>query len=135
MSRITWDESMSVGVKIIDAQHKTLIDGINSFYDAIGTSSGKDLTIDLLNKMKEYSLFHFNSEEQLLNKHGYPELEYQKKEHKTFIGKVDDLDRRLKAGKLVVSLELTSFIKSWITNHIMVNDKKYTAFLNSKGVY
>jgi hemerythrin len=124
MSRINWDESMRVGVKIIDAQHKTLIDAINSFYEAIGSSSGKDLTLDLLKKMKEYSVFHFNSEEQLLNKHGYPELENQKKEHKSFIDKVDDLDMRLKAGKLVVSLELTSFIKSWITSHIMINDKK-----------
>jgi hemerythrin len=85
--------------------------------------------------MKDYSLFHFNSEEQMLKTHGYPELGNHKKEHKGFIEKIEDLNKRISEGRLVVSVELTVFIKAWLTNHIMVNDKKYAAFLNSKWVF
>jgi len=134
MSKINWDDNMSVGIKAIDTQHKILIEAINSFYDAIGSSSSKDLVSSLLKKMKDYTLIHFNSEEQLLKKHGYQELDSHKSEHRNFITKVDDLEKRIKEGRLVVSIELTTFIKTWLTSHIMVIDKKYTDFLHSKGV-
>jgi hemerythrin-like metal-binding protein len=134
MNKIIWEEKMSVGIQIIDIQHKTLIDSINEFYNAIGGSSHNDLTHKLLKKMKEYSIFHFNSEEALLKKHAYPEFDGHKKEHQNFISKIDDIDKRVKSGQMVLSLELTSFIKSWLTNHILVIDKKYSAYLKSKGV-
>jgi hemerythrin len=134
MASINWDQSMSVGIRSIDTQHKSLIESINGFYDAINSSSAKELIVNLLKEMKEYSIFHFFTEESLLKKHGYPDLEQHKSEHHGFIKKIEDMDKRLKEGKLVLSLELTSFIKTWITNHIMVIDKKYSAFLISKGV-
>ena len=134
MAKIIWNEKMSVGVKIIDYQHKMLIDAINGFYEAVGNISNKELIDTMLKKMKDYSVFHFNYEEQLLKKHGYLQLSYHKIEHKNFIDKVEDLNDRFIKGKLIISLEITSFIESWITKHIMVTDKQYGAFLNSKGL-
>jgi hemerythrin len=134
MAKIKWNENMSVGVKVIDYQHKTLIEAINGFYEVVGNISNKELIGNMLKKMKDYSAFHFNYEEQLLKKHGYPQLPYHKIEHKNFIDKVEDLNDRFMSGKLVISLEITSFIESWITKHIMATDKQYGAFLNAKGL-
>ncbi len=135
MAKIKWTDDMSVGVGSIDNQHKVLIAAINEFYQSLDGSVNKDLISDLLTKMKDYSVFHFEFEEELLRRHAYPDFGNHSKEHKNFISKVEDIDKRLKEGKLVLSLELTSFIKEWLTNHIMIVDKKYTSFLNSKGVY
>ena len=50
------------------------------------------------------------------------------------MAKVLDYEERLKDGKFVVSVEITNFIKEWLTKHIMGTDKKYTSFPVEKGV-
>jgi len=35
---------------------------------------------------------------------------------------------KYQSGKLILSLEVTNFIKEWITNHIKQEDKQYAIF-------
>jgi hemerythrin len=132
--KLNWNNNMSVGIETIDNQHKKLVEAINGFYDGINRKSNKEEMLELLKKMKEYSHLHFGYEEGLLKKHGYTLFENHLKEHKSFIEKIEDIENRLKLGKLVISIELTSFLNSWLNNHILVADKKYSSFLLSKGV-
>ena len=39
------------------------------------------------------------------------------------------------SDKFLLHFELAVFLKNWIVNHIMMVDRKYTDFLNSKGIY
>jgi len=64
----------------------------------------------------------------------YPNAASHKKEHAKFIEEVTSVQSRLAQGQPVLSLELTSFIKKWVTEHIMGEDKKYAPFLTSKGL-
>jgi len=38
------------------------------------------------------------------------------------------------SGKGSVSVDLLNFLKDWLVGHIGNSDKKYSQFLNSKGV-
>jgi hemerythrin len=45
-----------------------------------------------------------------------------------------DLEDRYNNGGLVVSFEITTFLKKWLIDHIQGTDKEYSDFLIAKGV-
>ncbi len=84
--------------------------------------------------MKEYTVFHFSTEEQYMIQYNYPEYLEHKVEHVRFVQRVLDFENRYKNGKLILTLEITNFIKKWVANHIITTDKKYSDFLINRGV-
>jgi hemerythrin len=134
MAFLFWEDELSVSIKSIDDQHKRLIVLINQFYENIKTSSNKELISNLISGMKNYTVFHFKTEEKFLKQFNYPNFEEHKKEHEKFLEKVNALEERFRAGKLILSFEITDFLKKWIRNHIMETDSQYSAFLKNKGV-
>ncbi len=136
-----WNESLSVNIESIDKQHKMLLDMINEFYDEIhkihegkSTSTLNEVRAELIMKMKDYSIFHFKTEEELFELHNYSDKEAHKKEHDEFSLKVSDIEKKYKEGKLVLSTELTDYLKDWLFEHVKDCDQKYSEFLIEKGV-
>ena len=134
MALITWNNSLSVDIKSIDDEHKELIAMLNEFYDNLVLESNKKNIAALLKKMKDYTVYHFRNEEEHLKLYAYPHFEVHKKEHMNFIEKVSEMEKRFNDGKFILSLEVITFLKDWLQNHIMISDKKYSEFLISKGV-
>ena len=134
MALITWNNSLSVNIKSIDNEHKEFIAMLNEFYDNIVLESNKKNISQLLKKMKDYIVYHFSNEEEQLKQHAYPHFETHKKEHENFIKKVNEMEKKFIDGKLILSLDVVTFLKDWLQNHIMVSDKRYSEFLISKGV-
>lgn len=130
MALLSWDESLSVKIDKMDEQHQQLFDLINRFYDEVGKQSQKQLISDLIKGMKEYTILHFSEEEQLMQQHGYPGLAQHKKQHSDFIDKVNDLQEKYEAGKMIISIEITNFLKDWIKNHIKDSDQQYNKYIN-----
>jgi hemerythrin len=110
-----------------------LISMVEEFYERINEKSNEDLIGELIAKMKDYTIDHFNTEEALFDKYNYPDAEEHKKEHAEFIAKVADLEKRLQNGKLIISFEITDFLKKWLLKHINGSDKKYSKFLVAQG--
>jgi len=134
MALFDWKESYSVNIKEIDNQHKMLVSTLNELYEAMRTRQAKEIIDGILKSMSDYAGFHFSTEEALLKKHFYPEFTQHKKEHEAFVKKVSDFIEKHKAGSLMLSMEVMNFLKDWLKSHIMGVDKKYSPFLNQKGV-
>ncbi len=134
MATIKWTEELSVNIPSIDEQHKKLVDLINDFYKNIATQSSKEIIFELIKALKEYTVFHFSTEEKYMKQYNYPAYLKHKQEHDYFVNKVIDFEDRYKKGKLILTLEITNFIKKWVSNHICNTDKMYSAFLLQKGV-
>jgi hemerythrin len=84
--------------------------------------------------MKTYTIHHFSTEELYMKRFSYPEYEEHRKEHQNFINKVNAVEEKLQKGTMVISFEITSFLKDWIKNHIQNTDKKYTEFFLKHGI-
>ncbi len=134
MKLIEWDENLSVKIDSIDEQHKVLVDMINDFYEKIRTKAANELISELIKKMKNYTVVHFATEERYFKQYNYPDFENHKREHQDFVDKVVDLEKRFNSGKVILSFEITNFLKEWLINHIQGTDMKYTNFLIQKGV-
>jgi methyl-accepting chemotaxis protein/hemerythrin len=134
MPYFNWTDDLSVNIQSIDDQHKKLINMINDFYDSFKSGQSSEKLVELVEGLKEYTLYHFSAEEELLAKHGYPGYDAHEEQHISFVEKVDDVQRRIKSGKMVVSVEVTNFLKDWLANHIKKTDREYSSFLVEKGV-
>lgn len=134
MAAIVWDETLSVKIESIDLQHKKLIDLINAFYENLNRDSNKEKMLELIVALKDYTIFHFSSEEKCMKQADYPDFEKHKTEHRKFVAAVQDFEDRYIQGKLLLSIEITSFIKEWITKHIKGTDRKYSDLFIKKGI-
>jgi len=133
MPLFTWNEKYSVLVGAMDEQHKKLFALINQLHEAMGAGKGKAVIGTVLTELLDYTRTHFTAEEKVLEKFGYTGLAEQKKEHGIFIAKIVEMQQKAAAGSLTVSMEASQFLRDWLTNHIMVVDKKYGSFLIEKG--
>jgi hemerythrin len=134
MAYFTWDDSYSVGVKEFDDHHKRLMELINQLHDAMRAGKAAQELGPVIDNLLQYTDFHFSAEEARLAALGYPALRKQKTEHEAFKVKVVDFRDKALKGQLGLSIEVSGFLKEWLTTHIKVEDKKYEAFCKSKNV-
>ncbi len=134
MALLNWKNDYSVNIREIDEQHKQLINMINELHDAMLAKKGKEALLSVLTKLANYCATHFAVEEKLMSGNGYPEYADHKEVHNKMTAKVKALMADVQAGKTTISIEVMNFLKNWLDKHIMGTDKKYSAFLNSKGV-
>ena len=133
MAFMTWNDSFSVNIREIDLQHQKLIGMINEFYEHVGKNSGQAFRT-LLDSLVEYTEYHFSTEEKYFQRFKYPDASSHLEMHKTFTEKVLDVRDRLNRGEFVISLEITTFLKNWLTHHIKETDKAYSKFFNDHGL-
>ena len=134
MSLFNWSDSYSVKVAELDNQHKELINILNELYDAMSARKGNEVLGSVITKLSNYTRLHFATEEKYMEKYSYPGYAEQKKEHDLFLVKVQEFQKGFQAGELMLSMEVSTFLKNWLINHISGVDKKYGPFFNEKGL-
>ncbi len=131
---IPWTPALSVGIGSIDEQHKVLVKLINELHTAMRQRQGNTVMADVLGRLKDYTVKHFKYEEKLFEQHRYPEADTHSQVHSKLVEQVLDFAEAFRTGRATVSMDLLRFLKSWLTDHIMGTDKKYTPFLTARGV-
>ena len=136
MPLMTWNDKMSVGVALLDNDHKKLVSMLNQLFDAINSGQGKESLGTILDGLVDYTKIHFANEERLFVQTSYPDSIAHKKEHDDLTRQVVDLQTKYKAGVTgTLSLEVMTFLKTWLVNHIQGNDRKYMPHLIAKGIH
>ena len=134
MPLITWNDELSVNIKEIDEQHKKWISMLNDLHEAMRIGKGSEKLDDIFDGLVEYTKVHFATEEELLRSNGYPFYSGHKKIHDDMINEVELLQLRHKSGEVALSIDVMNFLKNWLSEHIMMTDKNYGPYLNSKGI-
>jgi len=134
MALIAWTEKLSVGVAKIDKEHQGLVDLLNSLHDGMLAGQGKDALGPTLAKLVQYTERHFAGEEALFRLHAYPKAAEHKKEHDALTAKVKLLEIDYRSGKSALTGDLMTFLRDWLTKHIMGVDMQYKPFFAQKGV-
>jgi hemerythrin len=135
MAFFEWSDQLSVKVGKMDEQHKVLVSLINELHEAMKAGIGKEATGKTLKRLIEYTKTHFADEEALMRQHGYQGLDVQKAEHAKLTQQVLDFNKDYTAGKITLTMEVMSFLKRWLNEHIANTDKKYGPYLNGKGIF
>lgn len=120
---ISWDEKYSVGAARIDEQHKKLFEFLNAYYDAIAQGNSEKMISATLKNLMDYTKYHFKDEEDFMSIIPGFNISGHVDEHKFFISKVAELQNKVESGENI-KFDLFEFMKEWILNHILINDKK-----------
>ena len=135
MPSIVWDESLSIGINLIDEQHKMLIERTNAISDAVEMKRGLEKIMQTLNFMIEYTEFHFSAEEKVMSENGYPKLNEHHLLHEDFKTRLNQMvqDFEEEGATSDLSEEITSYLTSWLVNHIKGIDTELGKILREKG--
>jgi hemerythrin len=128
---VVWDDRYSVGVTLMDEQHKELLRETNELYKACreGDVAAEARFREVVKSTVDYVKTHFAQEEQIMERVKYPEFSNHKREHEVFVQKVLDEVKAFEEGKTFVPNNFVRFLRDWVLAHIALEDKKYGAFI------
>ncbi len=128
---VVWQDSYALGLEEIDRQHKMLFDIMNRLWAAIlDNAEGRRLNT-ILEDLEHYTVLHFTEEETFMRSIGYPDFDGHVAYHQKFVRKLMEEKEAAHAGR-TISLELIHFLRDWLVNHILVEDKRYAAQFRSE---
>jgi hemerythrin len=123
---LTWRDEYYINIELIDNQHKELLEIGNEALTAIQSYSNKNKQqeiISLMNKLTDYTIFHFKEEEEYMLEINYPAYLAHKEEHDNFINNLNELKAQNGTNPQLTNLQaLCRFIINWIINHILKTD-------------
>jgi hemerythrin-like metal-binding protein len=128
MAILEWDESISLHIPSIDAQHKELIGWINTLNDAVQKGEGARLIEVTLQKLINYVFEHFSAEEQLMLSYNFPGFTGHRQEHDFFVQKLKEIQGGFQDSD-ETSRKTLDFMVDWIVCHIKGTDQTYGRFI------
>ena len=136
MEKLVWNETLSVGIALIDEQHKTWIDRFNALSAAIAEHGAQQQISVTLGFLVDYTHFHFATEEKQMIAHGYPGLAEHLQKHDELRRTLTDLVRDFEEDgpTQILADAINTFLGNWLIKHIQQIDLKFGAFVKEKGI-
>lgn len=127
---VPWSDAYSVGVRIIDTDHKNLFEIINTLHAGILRGlSGRELGIAIAGLMR-YVDEHFEREENLMKEYNYPDLVRHREVHRDLIRTVYAIRKVQTSQPASINLQkLMEFLGDWLVNHVVKADVRYVPYL------
>ncbi|MDR0452273.1 MAG: bacteriohemerythrin [Treponema sp.] len=128
---VEWDDKYSVGIALIDDQHKELVRLTNELYLGCraGDDESKDFFLKAVRSVLDYTKFHFSAEEKLMGTIKYPKYAEHKKEHEDFVREMVNDVKSFQDGKKFVPNNFVRYLKDWVLSHIAISDILYARYI------
>ena len=129
-----WTPSMSVGVAVLDKDHRILLSLANQL--SVSSQSNDIVMQELvIEELYNYTCRHFEREEMLLRRANYVDLDKHQAIHRRMTSKVSDLRQRFfYEYDSRLSLELAELLGRWLNQHILVEDFQYKPILQAADI-
>jgi len=120
---LQWTADLSVGIEIIDGQHKRIVEFINQLNQA--RESGDRKTVGkVLGGLSEYTVSHFGFEEAAMDAAKFKGAARHRQGHEKFVRQLVEYGQRYALGEEVAS-EVLDTLNKWLVNHIKRDDRDY----------
>ena len=119
MATFSWQDSYRVGNELIDSQHQYLFALATEVVDAKDKS---ELTNNAM-KLFKYVREHFDHEETVMRKTGYPAHQEHVAMHETLINQLAAISSDIEKDRWSASA-LRQFMEEWLLGHIVETDTK-----------
>lgn len=134
MAFMEWSEKLSIGIKVIDDQHKKLIEQINILHSAMREGKSKEVMGPILEELRAYTKYHFSNEEIAFERYNYSGKMSHIQKHNGFIKRLGEIADQYDSGSMTISINLLDFLNKWISEHIQREDRKYVPELSGKEI-
>jgi len=124
---LEWKDTYTIGVESIDEQHKHLFEIGNSIYELLENyllDDKYDKIVRIVEELRDYTKYHFESEEKYMIQIKYRNYLLQKAEHEDFINKLEEIELKdIDKNQEKYIRDLMVFVFDWILEHIVQKDK------------
>ncbi len=134
MTLLTWNHACEVGVRAMDDQHGILMDTINELRLAVARGCGREQMSELLERLIAFTGMHFASEEQLMERTGFPGFAAHYAAHREILEQIRHAAQRVEHGEGLKMRPLLCNLRDWYIAHIEEMDREYGPWLNERGV-
>ena len=134
-----WSKDLETGIEVLDEQHHKYFDLLGDHLAKVAESSTtteKLLDIaETFNFLRQYAKEHFSTEEEVMQKSGYPDSELHIEEHQYFLKHVEELYdlMRTQGYSPKLAREINYYTIEWFIEHIRITDMKLVNFLEQKS--
>ena len=131
---IEWCDTFRTGVEDIDSQHKVLLTTLNGLSAGLSDPFDARAFDEVIRGLLAYAIFHFETEEQLMKRHGYDLAESADaaahvRAHRDFSAHMVNM-RHVTLKEHVDAREvMLSFLYDWLLNHISGTDQRLASFI------
>ncbi|MDR3580831.1 MAG: bacteriohemerythrin [Oryzomonas sp.] len=121
---ISWDETLRVGIDVIDEHHRYLFDLANELIGIVAKKLELRAVGRLLSALEQYAQVHFHAEERMMEHYGYADLEQQKHQHQQFTDRLLEFRKEFHDNPLLVQFEAMAYLREWLEVHIRHEDAR-----------
>ena len=133
--RVEWRVKMSVGVAVLDDDHRHVIAALDSLFVAHRSGGDPERIAAIIDTLIDYADDHFEREEDMLRAHRYPGLRAQELAHQTFATALIRIRAEFKQSpSSAIDIKLATLLKDWLISHILGIDQDYKTFLSERGI-
>lgn len=132
MPIVEWNDSFLVGVEPFDGHHKHLVDLLNRSYTGLVHAAPLENCGELLEELSDYVSYHFVAEELWMMENSYPRYEEHIAEHNNYIKQLQEFQQDYRQGRAETSLEVFTFLRRWLVEHILTSDADYGRFISTQ---
>lgn len=128
-----WEPRFSVGHPLMDEQHRQLLALFQQATECMSDTTPEGITQFhiILNDLATYVRTHFQNEEDLLLRCGYPQLAAQQAEHLAYESRLTDLLYFAATGH-IDKAALCQHLSDWWTQHILHSDMQYRNYVQGQ---
>ncbi|MDR0442409.1 MAG: bacteriohemerythrin [Treponema sp.] len=127
---VKWSDSYSMGIKLIDDQHKGLLEFVNELFNHASGNEAEERVFfkTVIGQAVDYIKVHFATEEKYMLATKFPGYAEHKKTHEEFVLTVVQSVKDFESGKRLVLTNFAKFLKDWVLSHVAVMDVKYSHY-------
>lgn len=129
MEVIHWNDAFNIGHVELDSQHQQLVGMIADLQRSLCQGLVNPQVGVTLKELVQYTKTHFQFEQELMQKSGYPHYAEHVRLHQHMIDQIVKILHDLRQGESVTAIQLRELLKGWLVHHIMQEDKKIGEYL------
>ena len=131
---LEWKDEYSVGIQMIDGQHKVMFSMINELVEMINSQPDEKKISQVIDELLNYKKIHFGTEEKFFKEFNYEGATDHIKAHKRFGESIDRICAENKGDILGLTFALVDFLEDWLVNHLLDMDHKYVNCFRDHGL-
>ncbi|SME92751.1 bacteriohemerythrin [Desulfovibrio gilichinskyi] len=112
---------LCTGFGLVDSQHNNFIKLLERIRSQIPSANKGEIDL-ILDELFLYSLYHFETEERLLEKYNLESFPKHLEQHREYTEKMEQFKIDCLLEKAELTLEIIEFLEQWLINHIKETD-------------
>ena len=125
MATIEWRDDYDTGQKVLDDQHRQLVEILNSLEDAVRRERGRPVEDAILKDLVGYTQEHFSFEEKLLADAGYAGFAELQRRNRLWIREIERVHYERLTADRPLTPEFRRALRNWLQDHLVQGDEVF----------